>query len=272
MANTKLMLDGGALSAWWAPLNYAANPANPTAAELNATVRLDCAIAWDGTDFGNQASTQNSDPSWCDIGNAQSRGFAQFGGSMAFFYPSNYSDLADGTLQVFLALERPGTAGYLILRRDGQKTTDGVKDQDKPALTGDFVNIYKVVSDGWSDVNTGDVNFKYAITFQPQGDVFSNAKVGAVTLETPTAIGDTDYEVGGRTPLSSAYTGRVLSDVAGRFRGTPGWLRWESSNGEIASVDNNGVVTGVSEGTAEITAVCKKTGVRSSALEITVGA
>lgn len=270
MANTKIYPDGESLSAWFALENYAVDPANPTVAELNAALNVTCAIAWDGYSFGSQASTQTSDPSWCDVGNTQTRGFAQFGGSISFFYPSNYTDLTDVYVQTFLALEEPLTVGYLIIRVDGKKTTGGSPDVDKPAVAGDLVRIYKVMSDGWADSVTGENSFKYSVTFQPQGDVWVNANVGPVTVETPSAIGAADYTVGGKTPLGSYKAGRQLASVSGEWNGTPGWLQWSSSDTTVASVDRNAVVTGVGAGTAEITATDPITGVSSTPLEVTI--
>jgi len=143
--------------------------------------------------------------------------------------------------------------------------------QDKVAVAGDFVRIYKVISDGWADVNTGENAFKYSITFQPQGNLWVNAVVDtSVTVATPAAIGSADYTVGGKTPLGSYITGRQLSANSGLNSGTPGWLVWASDDTSVATVDQNGVVTGVSSGGADITATWEATGTSSSALSVTI--
>lgn len=270
MANTKYYPDGYSLTMWWATDNAFANPSNPTAAELNNSENVTCAVAWDSYGFGSNASSQNSDPTWCDVGNTQTRGFADFGGAISFVYPANYTDVTNPLVRAFLALKEPWTIGYLVIRIDGKKTTGGAGDVDKPAVNGDFVRVYRVMSDGWQDAVTGELSFKYAVTFTPQGQVYVNAPVGPVTLTAPAPIGAADYTIAGRTPLSGYRTGRQLAAVTGEWSGTPGWFRWLSSDPNVASVDRNGVVTGVSAGTASITYVDDLANVTSPALEVTV--
>lgn len=273
MANSKIMSDGTSLTIWWALPNYAVDPAKPTVAELNAARDITCDVAWDGFSFGAQASNQTSDPSICDVGNRQTRGFAQFGGTISIFLPNSYwpLDATNTTQGTFYALGTPGTVGYLIIRADGRKTTAGVADAGKPAVANDFVSIYKVQSDGYSMTNTGDVNFKTSITFLPQGSLWSNAIVNtAPTIVTPAPIGTADYTVGGKTPLGTNWTGRVLASTAGEWLGTPGWYRWSSSAPGIATVDANGVVTGISAGNASIVATDPATGIASTALAVVI--
>lgn len=272
MADTKITADGYGLSVWFALPNYAVDPKKPTVTELNATVNVTPSVAWENFSFGAQASNQVSDPSFIDVGNTQSRGFAQFGGTISFFYPNNYTDTANDHLITFEALEEPLTLGYIIIRADGQKTTTSTPDEEKVAVANDFVSIYKVISDGWADVNTGEVNFKYTITFQPQGDLWVNATVAtSVTVVTPVAIGAADYTVGGKTPLGTYRTGRQLAAVTNIVNGYPSWFAWESEDSDIASVDGNGVVTGVSVGgPVNITARDKISGSVSTGLAVTI--
>jgi len=269
MANTQLIANGKSITVFWESPNFAANPGNPTAAEINAGINVTNTIAWENFSFGSQASTQTSDPALGDVGNTQTRGFSQFGGTVSFFYPRDYSTPSP-ELSAFLALEEQYTLGYLVIRVDGAKKTAGSDDVNKPILTGDFVHVYKVMSDGWSDVNTGEVNFKYTITFQPQGDLWINAYVGTVAVSTPAPIGATAYTVGGRTPLSAFITGRQLSSVTGQVNGYPGWFDWTSSNPSVAYVDGNGVLRGVSGGTTQIAAVWPHTNTASTALSVTI--
>lgn len=272
MANTKITADGYAITAWFGLPNFAANPAKPTVAELNAATNITTSIAWENFSFGSQASNQSSDPSLGDVGNTQQRGFAQFGGSVSFFYPFDYTDTSNPLLTTFNLLDNPRTVGYLIFRVDGLKTTTGAPDKNKAAIAGDFISVYKVMTDGWNDVNTGENAFKYTITFQPQGDLWINATVNTtVTLATPVAIGTTAYTVGGKTPLGTYFTGRQLALAAGLWNGTPGWFNWSSSNPAVATVDKNGVVRGVAAGgPVNIIATDPNTGVSSTALAVTI--
>lgn len=272
MVNTKLNADGLAITVWWALPNAFANPAKPTVAELNATTNVTTSVAWENFSFGSQASNQTSDPSIGDVGNTQTRGFAQFGGSVSFFYPFDYSDSSNPLLTTFNLLRTPRTVGFLVFRVDGLKTTAAAPDKSKGAVAGDFVSVYRVMSDGWSDVNTGENAFKYTITFQPQGDLWIGATVNTtVTVVTPVAIGTTAYTVGGKTPLGTYFTGRQLASAAGFWNGYPGWFNWTSSNPSIVSVDKNGVARGVAVGgPVNVIATDPNTGTASTALAITI--
>jgi len=269
--DTKLTADGLGITIWWALPNTFADPRNPTAVEINSgAINVTKSTSWENWGFGAQASTQNSDPAIGDVGNVQFRGFAQFGGTISFFYPNNYTDLSNEHLVTFEAVRDPRTLGYILIRVDGAKTTAGTDDSDKPAVDGDFLRIYRVLSDGWADVNTGETSFKYTITFQPQGELYMNAVVGTHTISTPAPIGATDYSVGGKTPLSAYVTGRQLASDTGIWSGYPGWFQWTSSDPTIATVDANGVVTGVSAGEVDITATHKTTRIASTALSVTI--
>lgn len=277
MANTKLNADGYSITAWFGLPNFAVSPFKPTVAELTAATNITTSIAWENFSFGAQASNQQSDPSMGDVGNTQTRGFAQFGGAISFFYPFDYADSSNPLLTTFNLLDAPRTAGYLIFRVDGLKTTSSAPDKIKGPVAGDFLTVYKVLTDGWNDANTGESNFKYTITFQPQGDLWFNATVNTtVTLTTPVAIGATAYSAaapGRGTPLASYFTGRQLHLNAGFWNGTPGYFNWTSSNPAIATVDKNGVVRAVAAGgPVNITATDPNTGVSSTALAVTITA
>lgn len=271
MAETRVTADGYGVTVWWFAANAFSNWKKPTTAEFATGVNITGSISWENWSFGAQASQQNSDPSMLDVGNTQTLGFAQFGGQVTFFYPDNYTDVTDDSYITFAALDQPRTVGYLVIRADGQKTTGGSPDKTKDIVANDFVSIYKVMSDAWSDTVTGQNNFKYTITFLPQGDLYVNAIVASsVTVVTPAAIGATDYSVGGKTPLSAYLSGRELVDVTNIANGYPAWFDWASDDPSVASVDSNGVVTGVSAGSADITATWPATGTSSSALTISI--
>lgn len=269
MANTRLIADGQAVDVWFALPNYAVNPAKPTVAELTAATKITTSIAWDGFSFGAQASNQVSDPSFIDVGNTQTRGFAQFGGSMAFFYPGSYAvDSTNANYVTFAALRTPRTAGYIIIRTDGKKTTTTTAPQ-----ANDFVNIYQVLSDGWDDGVEGENNFKYTISFLAQGGIYTNATVAtAVTVVTPVAVGATNYASAGngKTPLTSYITGRQLYNSAAIYSGYPQRFNWASSDTTKATVSKNGVVTAIAAGAATITATDPVSGAVSTGLAITI--
>lgn len=273
MANTQLTADGLSISVWWALPNYAVDPFNPTAVELNAALDVTCEISWSDWSFGAQASNQISDPYLCDVGNTQTRGLAQFGGTASFAYPSQYSDLSDSTAATFAAMSQPGTEGYMIIRVDGLKTTGGSPDRAKPALTGDFISVYRVQTDGYTTNVTGaDLgSFKYSITFIPRGEVYVFTRVGAGTVGAPAPIGTADYvSPDGLTPLSAYFSDRRLAFVAGEWDGYAGAFNWSTSDSSVATVDANGVLHALSAGTTDVIATHRITGDASAALSVTV--
>lgn len=260
MANTQILSRGNVAIRWALP-GWAANWRKPTVAEVNATLDVTDTVAWSDFGFGTQASNQISDPSVGDQANTQTRGFAQFGGTMSFFYPRAYGDASDQASNTFEALRDPQTIGYILIRADGLPNPEGSRD----AIAGDFWHVYRVMSDGWSDVVVGEVNFKYTITFQPQGDLWTNAWVGGTPTITATITGGNAFTAGQKKPIVAYLTGRQVHTL-----GYASKFQWVSSDSEVASVDANGVVVGVAAGSADITGTDVASGVSSTPIAVTV--
>lgn len=260
MANTKVNSAGNIVVRWALP-GFAANWKKPTVAEVNATLDVTDSVAWENFSFGTQASNQISDPSIADVGNVQVRGFSQFGGTISFFYPRTYNNSADANSNTFEALDVPGTLGYILMRADGVITPAG----GRLAIAGDFWHVYRVMSDGWADVNTGEVNFKYTITFLPQGDLWTNVYVNTAVTVTASITGGNAFTVGQKKPGVAYLTGRQVSTD-----GYPGGFTWTSSDSTKATVDANGVVKGIAAGSANITATWPATGTASTPIAVTV--
>jgi hypothetical protein len=260
MVNTKVSSAGNIVVRWALPGAFA-NWKKPTVAEVNATLDVTDSVAWADFSFGNQASNQISDPGIADQGNTQTRGFAQFGGTISFFYPRAYNNVSDANSQTFEALDQPWTLGYILLKADGLITPAGTR----TATAGDFWHVYKVISDGWSDVNVGEVNFKYTITFQPQGDVWVNANVNTAVTITQSMNGGATLSVGTKKPMIAYLTGRQVTT-----NGYPGAFTWTSSDVTKATVDANGLVKGIAAGSANITATWPATGTAGTPTAVTV--
>lgn len=260
MANTKLPSAGNVTVRWALP-GWAANPAKPTVAELNATLDVSESISWNDFAFGNQASNQVSDPAITDQGNTQSRGFAQFGGTVSFFYPRAYANAADANSNTFEALDQPRTLGYLLMRVDGNITPDG----NRLAIANDFWSVYKVISDGWADVVVGENSFRYTITFQPQGDLWVNAVVNTTVTLTASLNGGLTLTTTTKKPIIAYVTGRQLTT-----NGYPGWFTYSSSATNFATVDANGLVRGVAAGSATITVTHPESGATTTVGPIVV--
>lgn len=235
------------VSFWWAQPNAFVNWKSPTVAELNASLNINDAVTADAFDFGAQASNQIESRSFNQAASAQARGFAQFGGTIGFYYPRNPADTSNKYQQVYTAMKTPGTLGYLVVRVDGKRaTTNG-----ELAADGDVVSVYKVLTDAWSKTIDGENPFTYQVTFLPQGDVAVKTVVRATTATVVVTPSTASVASGANTKLSATVNGRNL---------TFGGVQWTTSDATKATVSSAGLVTGVATGTATITATFTATG------------
>lgn len=224
----------GRVAVWLGTASAVADLAAPTAAELEAMLLVSEAIRWDGYDFGAQESDQIDDRSLADSGSAQLRGFAQFGGAVPFFYP-RIEDTGTILRQAFNVL-KTGRTDLILVERIG------FKNWNEPAATGDDVNVYRVMNDGFNPDTEGDGGYAYIVNLLPKGDVYPWTKVagGAVAI---TGAATATLAVDG-VELRGAEIGG--DDVTAR-------ATWASSDDTVATVEA-GVIVGRSPGTATITA------------------
>jgi hypothetical protein len=238
MADTKIAANSN-VDVWAMPVASLTNYLAPDATEINTlATRLTPAISWDGTTWpGNGESDDTDDRSLEDLGNSTSRGLPKFEGTLSLFRPQ----VGDTTSEAALAwtlLRTPRTNLYIItrvLQRTPLVAT--------PVAAGQWLNVYKFTSDTVNDDTEGDDSYKFIVSLLPQGDlaVQTQAKnATAVSL----------------LPLTLAITGtasKTCRATLGGHRATS-VCTWASSNTTKATVSQNGVVTGVSAGTANITA------------------
>lgn len=243
------MPSKGNLRIYWAPDGAFANHYWPTVAELNAGQELHHGMPWDGWDGLVQASeTEESTP----IGSKAtrfSRGAANYGGDLSFWYPGYKGDMANAAALIYEALgARQNTlnvGGYLYWSVDGEIGEAGQPSSDMQFASGDYVNIIKVTTDAWDDEITGENDFSYTRTFLKNGfiQLFTVASTAAPVLAV-SATGTTSIGVGDHAFLNATVNGREWT------RG----VSWTSDDLTEATVSRNGIVTGVSAGTPTITA------------------
>ena len=162
----------GNIRAWFLPVNGLANPAAPTAAEVNAGLDISDAISWNDKDFGAQASNTIEDPAITAKGKVQDRGAAQYGGALSFYYPLDRTDTTNKYKLVEDALGIPGVNGYLIFRVDGTELTTTAGNAGHPgtlAAAGDYVQVFRVETAGYAQAITGEEAFRYTVSFLPKG-------------------------------------------------------------------------------------------------------
>lgn len=245
---TKLTSNGHVTVLWATPGSFA-NWKSPTATELNASLNLSSAISWNDFGFGVQASNTQNDPSLADLGNRTDRGASQYGGAISFYYPGAFDDNTNAYSLAFDAVAVPRTLGYIVVRIDGNKPTT------QAFAAGDYVHVMEVMTDGQTNVITGEEAFRYTVTMLQQGslEVYTVVRATAVTvLVAPavltTAAGDVD---------------RLLGTANGREY-TNG-LKWTTSDPAVATVSEAGVVTSVGSGSAIITGTFVQTGALDTA-------
>lgn len=265
MTDSKYPISGS-IRVWWTPINGFAKPGAPTEAELAASMDISDSISWNDKDFGVQASSTTSDPAITAKGNTQTRGAAQYGGSLSFYYPGVFGDNSNKHSLVFDALRVPGTAGYLTIRVDGLELATPTGTAAQPgtlAKAGDLVTQFRVETGGYSEEITGEEAFRYTISFLPKGEVFPMAVVRATAgALAPVVTGASTAVVGDHVVLQATLGGRKYT------RG----VKWTTTTPNIATVSANGIVTPIGAGTATIIATDPVTGTPSTEFTITVTA
>lgn len=245
MTDVRLPASGNILVRWHAE-NAFANPAKPTPTEVNAGLNITRSISWNDFDFGLQASNTTNDPSLADKSNVADRGALQYGGSLSLYLPADLTDMSNAHAVAHAALKDPRTLGWISIQVDGELSETNVATYTggltQTAAANDEISLFKVMTAGYANAIVGEEAFRETITFLSQGDAYPSAIVATtLTVVTPTtlasAAGDIDV-------LTATVNGRNYT------RG----VRWSSSDTDVATVSQNGIVTSVAAGSATITA------------------
>lgn len=256
MADTRVY-SNGYLDIVFIPINGLTNPAGPSLTEVNDGLNVSEAVAWDGTTFPVMSESSDvEDRSIKDAGNAQSRGFAQYEGALTFFYPRDLKDTASSFGKVFQMLKLPGGAYWVVTR-----ILQGVKGEVAPFAAGQYVSVYKFIADTFINELEGEDSYKYQVEMLQQGFAYPNtllAPAGAITVTN--ASGSGSIAVGESAVLRATLSNHRATQL----------VKWTSSDPDVAYVSQNGVVTGVSTGTADITATHPSAASASTAVAITV--
>jgi hypothetical protein len=211
-----------------------ADPEFPTAAELNAALDLSSAISWEDYALGSTGSDDIEDRALTDLGNATSRGSANYEAVLDFFRDKNNQDATSVYVDAFEAFRTFDVVGYLVTRVNDKPATDAF-------AAGDTVSVFKVIISHTTDITSGDTSTKFQVTFLSQGSLFTHTTVagaGSITVASTLALA-----VGEAKVLTPTLAGKSI-----RSRAT-----YTSASPDVARVSSNGAVVGVSAGTAVIT-------------------
>lgn len=247
MTDVRLPASGN-IQVRWHAANAFANPAKPTPAEVNAGLNITDDISWNDYDFGFSASNTNNDPSLASKSNVSDRGAMQYGGGISLYLPADFEDMSNSHAVAYAALDAPRTLGWLSIQVDGELSETSVATytggMTQTAADGDLIDLFKVMSGGYSHSITGEDAFRETITFMPQGEAYPNAIVSAAAPTVLVTPATASPSTGDALALTATVNGRAYT------RG----VRWTSSATSVATVSQNGVVTAVGAGSATITA------------------
>lgn len=221
-----------------------ANPYWPTADEMNAGQELEGVTLWDNFEVGAQASETSDAANIKAKSAAARRGAAAFGGSATFQYPGDSTNLNNLATLVYMIMKEVNRPGYLSVSVDGEIGDPGQPPADFSYEGGDYVSIYKIMTDEWEDAITGEDAFNYTRNFIKNGMMRTYTVVSdAAPVLTLVPTGATG---------AAGTIGSIKALVNGRdwTRG----VRWTSADLAVAPVSPSGVVSLLAPGTATITA------------------
>jgi hypothetical protein len=146
-----------------------ANPQAPTVTEMLAIKNVTPAVRINGYSFNVKASAATADRSFTDDPAVEARGFNDFGGSVPFYLPTNFSDTSDILQQTFTLIKTPGVLLYAVVGLQALSTA--------LPIAGDWISVYQVLTDGSQADTSGNIGSITSITFLPQGIVYPLAIV-----------------------------------------------------------------------------------------------
>ena len=249
MASTKIVSNKNT-AVFIGPKSAVADVLKPTLAELATLTNVSEAIKWDGYDFKFEASEQDEDRALTDAAGAATRGYENFGGSIAFYTPQP-SDTSSIYRQARNRVGVPHTE-LVIVTRDGMPASTAF-------AAGQVVNVFHVITDANAH-QRGDKNRFYTINFKNKGYGASNRIIPSAAATAVTVTGGAAVTTAGpAVQLKAMYEGNDITIGA----------KWASSDETKAVVTPHGLVVGIAAGTAQITA-SYPAGLTSTATAITV--
>jgi len=225
------------------PLNGFANPAWPTVAELNAGQELEAVTLWESFEVGAQASDTSDTASIKAKTAVARRAAANYGGSAAFWYPGDHTDMQNLASLVLAIMKVVNQPGYLAVSVDGEIGEPGQPDIDFTFADGDLVSIFRIITDEWDDMITGEEAFYYTRNFLKNGFMRTYTVASA---SAPVLVA---------TETSATVASGALASIAATINGRD-WTRgcnFRSSDPDVLTVSPSGIVRGVSAGTADVT-------------------
>lgn len=210
------------------------DPEAPAAAELNGdALDLSAAIAWDGYEVGATDSDDWDDRALTDLGNAITRGFANYAATLPFFYDADFSDTSSVYNDAFDAFRTPLTTGWIVTRVGVPASTAWAAN--------DVVSVFKFIA-GTTQTDQGDQSTKFVVEFMQQGQLYVNTRVAIASPVVATPSSDT-LTIGEHLAIGATLDSEDITHSA----------TYSSSDTTKATVSDLGIVTAVGSGPATIT-------------------
>ncbi len=215
----------------------AAQAAHPNTTILTAGVQLSPAIAWQDFELNASDSDDVEDRGITDPGNAVTRGFANFGGTISFFRDANLSDSTSDYNTAWSTFKTARTYGYLVIRVATRKW-------DEAWTAGDRVSVYRMVADIVVDDTEGDDSVKFTVSFLPQGLLYTYIPVEAASPAALAGVPSTNtLTIGSYKVLAPTLSSTDVRSTA----------TYVSSDTTKLTVSANGVIKGIAAGTPTVT-------------------
>lgn len=221
----------------------------PRVAELNAGQELEGVTDWDNFEVGAQASETSDRVPIKAKSAVVRRAAANYGGTASFYYPGVQSDMTNLAAIVFKIFKELNVSGYVVTSVDGE-----IGDPNQPLINmtfadGDYLSVFKIITDEWDESITGEEEFYYTRTFLKNGGL---APYTVASATAPALV------AAGVAPAATAGSiGSVTALVNGRDH-TRG-VRWISSAPGNVTVSQTGILKRVAAGAATITATLPNT-------------
>lgn len=244
----------------FAPIGGFANPYWPTVAELNAGQELEGVTLWESFEVGAQASETSDTASIKAKSAAARRAAANYGGSASFWYAGDHTEMTNLASLVYAIFKDVNQPGYVYTSVDGEIGDPNQPPSDFTFEHGDYVSMFRIMTDEWDDVITGEESFYYTRNFLPNG-MMRTYTVASTSAPVLTIAGTPTGDIGDLVGLRALVNGRDWT------RG----VTWSSDDIEIATVSSSGIVTGVAADDVDIVATLPRTSpVVSTSEEFTV--
>jgi hypothetical protein len=173
--------SNGKVRVYWVPVDNLSGTEDdfvtaPSVTDIEAagSIELTGAIAWDGYDLGSTDSNAVDDRGLLDEGQTQTRGFAQFSGSLTFFrgVASEATGAYYDAFEAFkAATDGTRPLGFLVTRV-GVFATVALADAQE-------VSAFKFIADAFMDDTEGEDSVKFMVNFAPQGKLGVNVQTVA---------------------------------------------------------------------------------------------